>query len=87
MIEAAAKRTRESEGEGEGEWDQGGTADELLLPCPCPCLGPLQSAHHAAAHATMPHYCAAVSPPILGFTDVEFGYPGGPVLFRDLNFG
>ncbi|EFN50446.1 hypothetical protein CHLNCDRAFT_55886, partial [Chlorella variabilis] len=27
------------------------------------------------------------SPPILGFTDVDFGYPGGPTLFRDLNFG
>ncbi|KAL4853778.1 ABC transporter F family member 3 [Chlorella vulgaris] len=29
----------------------------------------------------------AASPPILGFTDVEFAYPGGPVLFTDLNFG
>ena len=28
-----------------------------------------------------------VSPPILGFNDVDFGYPGGPVLFRNLNFG
>ncbi len=30
---------------------------------------------------------AAVSPPILSFTDVDFAYPGGPTLFRDLNFG
>ena len=28
-----------------------------------------------------------VSPPILGFMDVDFGYPGGPMLFRNLNFG
>ncbi|KAL4442757.1 hypothetical protein ABPG77_006751 [Micractinium sp. CCAP 211/92] len=28
-----------------------------------------------------------VSPPILGFTDVDFGYPGGPTLFHNLNFG
>ena len=28
-----------------------------------------------------------VSPPILGFNDVDFGYPGGPQLFRNLNFG
>jgi ATP-binding cassette subfamily F protein 3 len=28
-----------------------------------------------------------VSPPILSFTDVDFAYPGGPTLFRDLNFG
>ena len=28
-----------------------------------------------------------VSPPILGFMDVDFGYPGGPTLFRNLNFG
>ncbi|KAL4424205.1 hypothetical protein ABPG75_001506 [Micractinium tetrahymenae] len=28
-----------------------------------------------------------VSPPILGFTDVDFGYPGGPTLFCNLNFG
>ncbi|KAK9806400.1 hypothetical protein WJX73_002265 [Symbiochloris irregularis] len=28
-----------------------------------------------------------VSPPILGFTDVDFNYPDGPVLFRNLNFG
>ena len=27
------------------------------------------------------------SPPILSFTDVSFGYPGGPTLFHDLNFG
>lgn len=29
----------------------------------------------------------AASPPILGFTDVAFAYPGGPELFHDLNFG
>ena len=29
----------------------------------------------------------AVAPPILGFVDVSFGYPGGPTLFSDLNFG
>ena len=28
-----------------------------------------------------------VSPPVLGFTDVDFAYPGGPTLFRNLNFG
>ena len=28
-----------------------------------------------------------VSPPILGFMDVDFGYPGGRTLFRNLNFG
>ncbi len=28
-----------------------------------------------------------MSPPILGFSDVDFGYPGGPTLFRNLNFG
>lgn len=28
-----------------------------------------------------------VKPPIIGFHDVDFGYPGGPTLFRDLNFG
>ena len=28
-----------------------------------------------------------VSPPILGFHDVSFGYPGGPQLFHNLNFG
>ncbi len=28
-----------------------------------------------------------VSPPILSFNDVSFGYPGGPTLFRNLNFG
>jgi ATP-binding cassette subfamily F protein 3 len=27
------------------------------------------------------------APPILGFTDVDFGYPGGPTLFHNLNFG
>ena len=30
---------------------------------------------------------APVAPPILGFVDVSFGYPGGPTLFTDLNFG
>lgn len=29
----------------------------------------------------------SVSPPVLSFTDVTFSYPGGPELFRDLNFG
>ena len=28
-----------------------------------------------------------VSPPILGFHNVSFGYPGGRRLFHDLNFG
>jgi len=28
-----------------------------------------------------------VAPPILGFNNVRFGYPGGPELFRELNFG
>mmetsp|Transcript_19452 Transcript_19452/g.58771 ORF Transcript_19452/g.58771 Transcript_19452/m.58771 type:complete len:828 (+) Transcript_19452:417-2900(+) len=28
-----------------------------------------------------------VAPPILGFNDVAFGYPGGPLLFHNLNFG
>ncbi|KAK9867268.1 hypothetical protein WJX84_007223 [Apatococcus fuscideae] len=28
-----------------------------------------------------------ISPPILGFNDVDFNYPKGPTLFRDLNFG
>ena len=28
-----------------------------------------------------------VVPPILAFNDVSFGYPGGPTLFHDLNFG
>lgn len=28
-----------------------------------------------------------VSPPILGFHDVSFNYPGGPTLFKNLNFG
>lgn len=26
-------------------------------------------------------------PPIISFTDVTFGYPGGPLLFNNLNFG
>lgn len=30
---------------------------------------------------------APVAPPILGFVDVSFAYPGGPTLFADLNFG
>ena len=29
----------------------------------------------------------SVSPPVLGFTDVDFGYPNGPTLFKGLNFG
>jgi hypothetical protein len=28
-----------------------------------------------------------LSPPILGFHDVDFNYPGGPTLFKGLNFG
>lgn len=28
-----------------------------------------------------------VSPPVLGFTDVDFAYPNGPKLFKGLNFG
>ncbi|KAG2491511.1 hypothetical protein HYH03_010088 [Edaphochlamys debaryana] len=27
------------------------------------------------------------APPIIGFNDVSFGYPGGPTLFKNLNFG
>ncbi|WIA32674.1 hypothetical protein OEZ86_003475 [Tetradesmus obliquus] len=30
---------------------------------------------------------AGLSPPILGFHDVDFNYAGGPTLFRGLNFG
>jgi hypothetical protein len=30
---------------------------------------------------------AGVSPPILGFHDVDFNYLGGPTLFKNLNFG
>lgn len=30
---------------------------------------------------------AGLSPPILGFHDVDFNYPGGPTLFKALNFG
>ncbi|KAK4489224.1 hypothetical protein RD792_005019 [Penstemon davidsonii] len=26
-------------------------------------------------------------PPIISFSDASFGYPGGPILFRNLNFG
>ncbi|XP_042449336.1 ABC transporter F family member 3-like isoform X1 [Zingiber officinale] len=26
-------------------------------------------------------------PPIISFSDVSFGYPGGPILFKNLNFG
>ncbi|GIL87925.1 hypothetical protein Vretifemale_15973 [Volvox reticuliferus] len=29
----------------------------------------------------------AAAPPIIAFNDVSFGYPGGPKLFKDLNFG
>lgn len=36
---------------------------------------------------TFPTPPDVVSPPILSFTDVSFGYPGGPELFHDLNFG
>ncbi|KAF5827580.1 P-loop containing nucleoside triphosphate hydrolase protein [Dunaliella salina] len=28
-----------------------------------------------------------INPPIIGFNDVSFNYPGGPTLFRNLNFG
>ena len=28
-----------------------------------------------------------VPPPVLGFSDVDFGYPDGPRLFQNLNFG
>ncbi len=28
-----------------------------------------------------------VSPPIISFNDVSFGYPGGPTLFHNLDFG
>jgi hypothetical protein len=28
-----------------------------------------------------------LSPPILGFHDVDFNYRGGPTLFKGLNFG
>jgi ATPase subunit of ABC transporter with duplicated ATPase domains len=27
------------------------------------------------------------SGPIISFSDASFGYPGGPLLFKDLNFG
>eukprot|EP00798_Chlamydomonas_sp_ICE-L_P006023 gene6023-12747_t len=30
---------------------------------------------------------AAIAPPIIGFHDVDFNYPGGPKLFKNLNFG
>mmetsp|Transcript_9139 Transcript_9139/g.17183 ORF Transcript_9139/g.17183 Transcript_9139/m.17183 type:complete len:776 (-) Transcript_9139:93-2420(-) len=30
---------------------------------------------------------SAPPPPIIGFNDVSFGYPGGPTLFKKLNFG
>ena len=36
---------------------------------------------------TFPDPGAAISPPILGFHDVSFNYPGGPTLFKGLNFG
>ncbi|KAF8071383.1 ABCF3 [Scenedesmus sp. PABB004] len=36
---------------------------------------------------TFPDPGAPPSPPLLGFHDVDFGYPGGPLLFRGLNFG
>ncbi|KAK9142156.1 hypothetical protein Syun_011556 [Stephania yunnanensis] len=26
-------------------------------------------------------------PPIISFSDASFGYPGGPILFKNLNFG
>jgi ATP-binding cassette subfamily F protein 3 len=36
---------------------------------------------------TFPDPGAAINPPILGFHDVSFNYPGGPTLFQGLNFG
>ena len=30
---------------------------------------------------------APVAPPIISFSDVDFGYPGGQKLFKNLNFG
>ncbi|KAG2441206.1 hypothetical protein HYH02_010050 [Chlamydomonas schloesseri] len=29
----------------------------------------------------------SAAPPIIAFNDVDFGYPGGPLLFKKLNFG
>jgi ABC-type multidrug transport system fused ATPase/permease subunit len=31
--------------------------------------------------------CEDVAPPIVSFVDVAFGYPKGPTLYHDLNFG
>jgi ATP-binding cassette subfamily F protein 3 len=36
---------------------------------------------------TFPEPPPGLSAPIIGFHDVSFNYPGGPTLFRELNFG
>eukprot|EP00775_Hariotina_reticulata_P003197 gene3197-3475_t len=36
---------------------------------------------------TFPEPPPGVAAPIIGFHDVSFNYPGGPTLFRELNFG
>ena len=36
---------------------------------------------------TFPDPGPGASPPIFGFHDVDFAYPGGPTLFKNLNFG
>ena len=51
-----------------------------------PAFHLLPTTHICAAPFSLPSVAAA-SPPILGFTDVDFGYPGGPTLFHNLNFG
>eukprot|EP00197_Chlamydomonas_leiostraca_P008797 CAMPEP_0202864636 /NCGR_PEP_ID=MMETSP1391-20130828/4798_1 /ASSEMBLY_ACC=CAM_ASM_000867 /TAXON_ID=1034604 /ORGANISM="Chlamydomonas leiostraca, Strain SAG 11-49" /LENGTH=767 /DNA_ID=CAMNT_0049544399 /DNA_START=78 /DNA_END=2381 /DNA_ORIENTATION=- len=34
-----------------------------------------------------PDPAEVINPPVIGFNDVSFNYPGGPTLFRNLNFG
>ncbi|KXZ48205.1 hypothetical protein GPECTOR_29g111 [Gonium pectorale] len=36
---------------------------------------------------TFPEPEGSAAPPIIAFNDVSFGYPGGPTLFKNLNFG
>ena len=67
-----------------------------------PCMSyvtPFESSCQSAEAECARHRCmsaeyqfrfpapAPVAPPILGFVDVSFAYPGGPTLFSDLNFG
>ena len=49
-----------------------------------PCTRLLKSVLSVVSRFPNP---SPVAPPILGFNNVSFGYPGGPVLYRDLNFG